>query len=313
MLEALRTELDTAVVTFASGCAVTGDDRGAIAPAAASAAAADVAVVVVGDQAGLFGRGTCGEGCDTDDLELPGVQRELVEAVIATGPPSCSSFSRDARTPSAGRLTPALPSSKHSSPAKRAPQRCGVVSGRVNPSGRLPVSLPGSAAVQPYSYLHPPLGDRSNVSNLDPSPARPFGFGLSYTFFAYDDLLVACPQVTTDGAIGVSVQVTNTGAVQGDDVVQLYAQDVVASITRPVAQLLCFQRVCLARGEAARVHQALPTGRLAFSGRDMVRVVEPGAIELCVGRSCTERAVESVVERVRPCHIISGDDPAGST
>jgi len=147
------------------------------------------------------------------------------------------------------------------------------------------------------------------VSNLDPSPARPFGFGLSYPTFAYDHLVVASAQVVTDGAIGVSVQVTNTGTTHGDDVVQLYAHDVVASITRPVAQLLGFQRVSLAPGEAVCVHFTVPTGRLAFSGRDMARVVEPGQIELWVGRSCIERAVESAVELVGPPHVITGDDP----
>jgi len=310
VLQALRTELDTSVITFASGCAITGDDRGGIATSAALAAAADVAIVVVGDQAGLFGRGTCGEGCDTDDLELPGVQRELVEAVIAsgtpvvlvllTGRPYAIGWALDACAAVVQAFFPG---------EEGASAIAGVLSGRVNPSGRLPVSLPGSAAAQPYSYLHPPLGDRSNVSNLDPSPARPFGFGLSYTSFAYDDLVVECPQVATDGAIRVSVVVTNTGARHGDDVIQLYAHDVVASITRPVAQLLGFQRVSLAPGEAARVLFRVPTGRLAFSGRDLVRVVEPGQIELWVGRSCIERAVESVVELVGPPQMISGDDP----
>jgi beta-glucosidase len=143
--------------------------------------------------------------------------------------------------------------------------------------------MPASAAAQPYSYLHPPLGDLSSVSNLDPSPARPFGFGLSYTTFAYDDLAVAAPYVATDATIEVSVRVTNSGTRAGTDVVQLYAHDVVASITRPVSQLLGFQRVSLAPGESARVSFSVPTTRLAFSDRDFVRVVEPGRVELWVG------------------------------
>ncbi len=119
----------------------------------------------------------------------------------------------------------------------------GVLSGRVNPSGRLPVSLPRSAGAQPYTYLHPALGEGSEVTNLPTTPAAPFGFGLSYTTFAYCDLAVP-PQVPTDGTLPVSVRVTNTGAIAGDDVVQLYGRDVLGSVTRPVAQLLGYPAAC---------------------------------------------------------------------
>src|SRR5690606_36546540 len=106
----------------------------------------------------------------------------------------------------------------------------GVLSGRINPSGRLPVTMPRSVGAQPYSYLHPPLGGASSVSNLDPAPVRPFGYGLSYTTFAHSDLRVAEAQVPTDGAIVARCRVTNTGDRAGAHVVQLYATDVVASV-----------------------------------------------------------------------------------
>lgn len=160
----------------------------------------------------------------------------------------------------------------------------GVLSGRVNPSGRLPVSLPRSAGAQPYSYLHPTLGDGNEVTNLLATPAAPFGHGLSYTTFGYTDLTVPAT-VPTDGALAVSVRVTNTGAVAGDEVVQLYGRDLVASVTRPVAQLLGYQRVHLAPGESVTVAFTVPTTRLAFSDRTLTRVVEPGAVDLWVGTS----------------------------
>ncbi len=142
----------------------------------------------------------------------------------------------------------------------------GVLSGRVNPSGRLPVTLPRSSGTQPYTYLHPTLGGGSEVTNLDPRPAAVFGHGLSYTTFAYDDF-AAAGQVRTDGAMTASVRVTNTGDRPGGHVVQLYARDHVGSVTRPVAQLVGFRRVFLQPGQQATVEFDVPTTRVAFTGR----------------------------------------------
>jgi beta-glucosidase len=181
----------------------------------------------------------------------------------------------------------------------------GVLSGRINPSGRLPVSLPRSAGTQPYSYLHPALGEGDEVTNLDSTPPAPFGFGLSYTTFVYGDLAVP-EEVPTDGAIPVAVRVTNTGSVPGDDVVQLYGHDIVGSVTRPVAQLLGFQRVHLQPGQSVTVRFAVPTARLAFSDRTYTRVVEPGSIELWVGTSA-QRETQARTELVGPTWPISAD------
>ncbi|GIJ09359.1 beta-glucosidase [Micromonospora andamanensis] len=292
VLDALRAEFGTELVTTAAGCAVDDDDRSGFDEAMATAAAADVAVLVVGDHAGLFGRGTVGEGCDRDDLELPGVQRDLVEAVLATGRPvvlvllTGRPYAIDwALSRCAAVVQTFFPGEEG------AGAIAGVLSGRVNPSGRLPVSLPRSAGAQPYSYLHPTLGDGNEVTNLLATPAAPFGHGLSYTTFAYSDLTVPAT-VPTDGALTVSVRVTNTGGVAGDDVVQLYGRDLVASVTRPVAQLLGYQRVHLAPGQAVTVTLTVPTTRLAFSDRSLTRVVEPGEVDLWVGTSA-RRDVEA--------------------
>jgi beta-glucosidase len=183
----------------------------------------------------------------------------------------------------------------------------GVLSGRVNPSGRLPVSLPRSAGAQPYSYLHVALGEGDEVTSLATTPAAPFGFGLSYTTFAYDEMVVA-EQVPTDGRLPVTVRVTNTGSVAGDDVVQLYGHDVVGSVTRPVAQLLGYQRVHLLPGQSTTVRFVVPTTRLAFTDRTYTRIVEPGEVELWVGTS-THRETQARTVLVGPTWPITVDSP----
>lgn len=313
VLAALRAELaDTSpgtVLTFVEGCGVDDPDPSGLAAGAAAAEAADLAVVVVGDRAGLFGRGTSGEGCDTDDLELPGLQRRLVEDVLATGTPvvlvviSGRPYALDWALGACAAVVQAFFPGEEGGAAI-----AGVLTGRVNPSGRLPVSLPRSAGAQPYSYLHPVLGGSSSVSSLDPAPARPFGFGLSYTTFAHADLRLDAAEVETDAVIRAAVTVTNTGERRGADVVQLYARMPVASITRPTAQLVGFARVELDPGEAATVRFAVPTTRLAFSGRDLVRSVEGGAVELWVGPSCEEREVEGALVLVGERHVVSPAD-----
>ncbi len=313
VLAALRAELDGVDLVATSGCAIDSDDRSGFADAVAAASAADVAVVVVGDKAGLFGRGTVGEGCDRDDLELPGVQRELVEAVLGTGTPvvlvllTGRPYAIDWALERCAAVVQAFFPGEEGGPAV-----AGVLTGRINPSGRLPVSLPRPAGAQPYSYLHPALGGDGDVTNLATAPARPFGFGLSYTTFAYDELVAASAQVPTDGRVRVAVRVTNTGERAGDDVVQLYAHDTVATVTRPVAQLVGFRRVSLAAGESVVVHFDVPTTRVAFSGRDLTRVVEPGELELWVG-TCADRAASTSVRLVGPVHAIGDDDRWTST
>jgi len=183
----------------------------------------------------------------------------------------------------------------------------GVLSGRVNPSGRLPVSLPRSSGAQPYTYLHPALGGGDEVTNLPTTPPAPFGFGLSYTTFAYSDLTVPM-KAPTDGSLSISVRVTNTGSVAGDDVVQLYGRDVVGSVTRPVAQLLGYHRVHLLPDQSTTVRFTVPTARLAFSDRSYTRVVEPGEIELWVGTSA-QRETEARTMLVGPTSALDVDSP----
>ncbi|WP_460070432.1 glycoside hydrolase family 3 N-terminal domain-containing protein [Streptomyces sp. YKOK-I1] len=284
---ALAAELPGVDWRFAEGCPVREPDRSGIAGAVAEAAGADAAVVVVGDKAGMFGIGTSGEGCDVEDLRLPGVQEELVEAVLATGTPVVLVVS-SGRPYAVGRFASGtaalvqvfLPGEE----GGRAVAE--LLAGTTNFSGKLPVQIPRTPAGQPYTYLHPPLGDRQSwLSNLDPTPAFPFGHGLSYTTFAVDGLTVDRELVPTDGRFTVSVRVRNTGPLAGAETVQLYVTDPVAQVTRPVRELLGFAKAALEPGEEATVRFEVHTDRLAFTGLDGRRIVEPGEILLYAGSS----------------------------
>jgi beta-glucosidase len=315
--EALAAEFDRAglpapELTFAQGCAVEGDDTSGFPEAVDAAEAADVAVVVVGDQAGLFGRGTVGEGNDSESLELPGVQRQLVEAVLAAGKPvvmvlltgrpyalgwALPAGTDGAGTDESGARKPGAVVQAFFPGEEGGAALAGVISGRVNPSGRLPVSLPRSTGSQPYSYLHPILGGASEVTATDSTPLRAFGFGLSYTTFARE-LVFVDPSVEAGGSFRAVVTVTNTGGVAGSDVVQLYGHDVVASVARPTAQLLAYHRVTLEPGESVTVTFDVPTTRFAFTDRRMVRIVEPGDVEVWVGAHAADSVVRVVAEGI---------------
>lgn len=313
--EALPSEFAGADIVVEHGCEVEDPDTSGIAAAVAAAAAAEVAIVVVGDRAGLFGRGTVGEGNDVDDLELPGAQRRLVEAVIATGTPTtvvvvsgrpyAIGWMLEGPGAASAVLQAFFPGEEG------GPAIAGILSGRAEPSGRLPVSLPRSAGAQPYTYLHPVLGGPTEITSADNTPALPFGHGLTYTTFEHGSLTAT--DAATDGILDVTVVVANTGDRPGTDVVQLYARDRVASVTRPVAQLLAYQRVSLEPGESVSVSFAVPAARLAFTGREGRRIVEPGAIDLWVGPSCAERDDEVQVELTGDVHVVSAADPRVAT
>lgn len=307
VFEALAAELPDSQIGHARGCEVDGPDTSGFAQARALAIGADVAVVVVGDQAGLFGRGTVGEGCDRDDLELPGVQRRLVEEVLDTGTPVVLVLLTGRAYAVSWALERCAAVVQSFFPGEEGGTAvAGVLTGRVNPSGRLPVSLPRPAGAQPYTYLHPPLGGDGDVTNLDSAPALPFGHGLSYTTFVHEGLTVEA--ASTSGPLQARVRVRNTGDRPGADVVQLYGRDVVASITRPVAQLLGYRRLELAPGESAVVWFSVPPARLAFTDRHGDKVVEPGEWQMWVGPSCVQRETEAAVELAGDVYRLSLQD-----
>ncbi|MFI1534328.1 beta-xylosidase/alpha-l-arabinosidase [Streptomyces anandii] len=300
LLDALRGELPDAKVTFTEGCEVSGSSTSGFEEAVTRASEADVCVAVLGDRSGLFGRGTSGEGCDAADLELPGVQGELLDALVATGVPVVLVL-LTGRPYALGRWDGRLGAAVQAFfPGEEGgPAVAGVLSGRVNPSGRLPVSVPRGPGGQPWTYLQPPLGLAGEVSSLDPTPLYAFGHGGSYTTFVWEDFSGFgdsgdCGagndviEIGTDGAYDLSLTVRNTGGREGADVVQLYLHDPVASVTRPDVRLIGYRRVHLAPGEAKRITFRFHADLSAFTGLSGRRVVEPGALELRLASSATE-------------------------
>lgn len=288
ILDALRAEF--AEVSHAVGCGIESDDTAGIDAAVALASEAEVAVVTVGDIAGLFGIGTSGEGNDAPDLRLPGAQQELVERVLATGTPvvlvvvSGRPYALGGLAERCAAVVQAFFPGEEGASAV-----AGVLSGRINPSGRLPVGVPRVPGVQPWTYLLPPLGRRSpGATSLDPEMLYPFGHGLSYTSFELSDLTLSAEEIAPDGTVEVAATVANTGDRDGVHVVQLYVRDEFAQVTTPVRRLVGYARVAVAAGESKRVTFHVHADRLSFTGTDLRRIVEPGWFTVWVGHSSAD-------------------------
>ncbi|NEA43991.1 glycoside hydrolase family 3 C-terminal domain-containing protein, partial [Streptomyces sp. SID11385] len=262
----------------------------------------DVVIAALGDRAGLFGRGTSGEGCDAPSLRLPGVQQELLDALLDTGTPVVGvllagrPYALGRAAAEAGALVQAFFPGQEGTRAIAA-----LLSGRAAPSGRLPVSVPRTPDGQPGTYLRAPLAGPSDVSALDPSPAFPFGHGLTYTSFAWTDLTPGTPgQVPTDGTVRLALTVTNTGERAGTEVVQVYLHDPVASVVQPEQRLVGALRVPLAPGASARVHVEIPADTASFTGLAGRRVVEPGDLEFRLSASSTDHRLRCAVRLTGP-------------
>jgi beta-glucosidase len=291
VVEAIRRAVSPETrVYYARGCDINSNSTDGFDEAIAAARKADVAVVVVGDKSGLTPECTSGEFRDSAHLTLPGVQQDLVEAILATGTPVVLVLVT-------GRPY-AIPHLVEASPAvieawlpgvEGAAALAEVLFGDVNPGGKLPITFPRHVGQVPLFYAHRPSGARSFFYGpyMDESnePLFPFGFGLSYTRFAFEHLVVTPDKAPTDGEVQVSVEVINTGTRAGDEVVQVYTRTEGASVTRPVKELRGFQRVHLAPGERKRVTFMVPVELFAWYDAAMQQVVEPVAIQVMVGNS----------------------------
>ncbi len=275
-------------------------DRSGIAEAVALARKSDVAVVAVGDMAGLFASGTVGEGCDVDSLTLPGVQAELVDAVLATGTPTVvvlfAGRPYDLRAIAAGAravLFAGFPGAEGAGAVAR------VLSGKADPEGKLTVTFPESAGASPMFYNAKVLSGglpRAAYYNA----VYPFGHGLAYTTFAYDDFSVSRAAWPIGEAVEVTCSVKNTGMRAGAEIVQLYATDVVGSVVRPVLELKGFCRVPLAAGESKRVTFTVHSDMMSFTGIDLRRIVEPGEVVFAIGASSADLRHKATVRLTGP-------------
>ncbi len=277
-------------ILVARGCDISGDATDGFDKATDAARRAEVAVVCVGGKSGLTPDATSGEFRDASDLGLTGVQQQLVEAVVATGTPTVVVLlnGRAFALPWIAEHVPAileawLPGQEGGHAV------AGVLFGKSNPAGRLPISLPRSAGQVPVYYNHKSGGGRSQMLGdyIDGStkPLYPFGHGLSYTQFSYDNLDIDPPAPSPRDVVHIAIDVTNVGDIQGEEVVQLYVHDPVASCTRPIKQLAGFKRLAFDPGETKRVTFLLDLSQLAFFDQQMRFVVEPGVIDVMAGAS----------------------------
>jgi beta-xylosidase len=313
VLESLRAQWPGVPIHTAKGCEVAAPlDEAEVERALEAVRAADICIAVLGDRAGLFGRGTSGEGCDAADLSLPGEQGAFLDALIGTGTPVVLVL-MTGRPYAIGRHADRLAAIVQAFfPGEEGgPAVASVLAGRVNPSGRLPVSVPRGEGGQPWTYLQPPLGRANSISSVDPTPVYAFGHGLSYTEFAWEDCAASAAEVPVDGEFTVELTVRNTGGRDGSDVVQLYLHDPVAQVTRPHVRLIGFAKVAVPAGGSRRVRLRCHTDLTAFTGRAGRRIVEPGDLEIRVAASSADEAVRHIlpIRLVGPVRDVDPDAP----
>ena len=303
VLAGIKAAVPQAKVGYAKGCDVKGDSEAGFGEAVALAKASDVALVFVGESDDMGG-----EAASRSSLDLPGRQMDLVKAIQATGQPTVVVLI-NSRPLTFGWIADNVPAIlvawMGGSQAGNA--IADVVFGDVNPSGKLPVTFPRTVGQVPIYYNHLNTGRPAEAQNKYSSkyldvpwtPQFPFGYGLSYTTFKLSNLQLSAPRIRVDDKLTVSVDVENTGKRAGDEVVQLYIRDPVASMARPVKELKGFQRVTLQPGEKKHVDFTLTRDALAFWNREMRFVVEPGDFNVMVGSNSQDvlEAKFEVVER----------------
>jgi beta-glucosidase len=309
LLQGIRDRVGTkAEVLYAEGCRISTGRQGwkgwlddnvklveantqaeSIQAAVEIARKASVAVVVVGENEST-NREAWSETHlgDRDSLDLLGAQNDLVQAVVETGTPTIV-FLINGRPLSinwiAERVSAILEGWYLGQEGGTAAAR--VLFGDVSPGGKLPITFPRSVGQIPAFYYHKPSADRTYAFSTR-EPLFPFGFGLSYTTFRFENLRVEPRSIVVGGSATVSVDVTNTGAREGDEVAQLYVHQKIASVTRPVKQLKGFERVTLKAGEKRTVRFRVTPEMLSLLDLNMQRVVEPGIFELMVGPSSAQ-------------------------
>jgi beta-glucosidase len=271
------------------------DWRARIDSAVGAARRSDVAIVVAGIEEGEFR--------DRAFLNLPGHQEELIERVAATGKPTVVVLVGGSAITMSRWIDRVAAVVEAWYPGEEGGHAVAdVLFGDYNPAGRLPITFPISEGQLPLYYDHKPTGRGDDYLDLTGQPLFPFGFGLSYTTFAYSALSIEPAEIAPNGTATVRCRVKNTGARAGDEVVQLYVHDVLASVARPVMQLEGFQRVHLEPGGEKELVFTLSREQLQMLDRDMRWVVEPGVFRIMVGASSKDIRLrgELVVAAVTP-------------
>ncbi len=280
------------MVLYAKGCEVKDDSTAGFEQAVNIAKQADVAVVFVGETHDMTG-----EAASRASLDLPGRQMELVQAIHATGKPTIVVLV-NGRPLSVGWIVNNAPAILEAwfGGSESGNAIADILFGDVNPGAKLPVTFPRTVGQVPIYYNHmntgrPPEAENRYTSkyyDVPWTPLYPFGYGLSYTTFKISNLQLSAPRINTTGKVTATVDVENTGRRPGDEVVQLYIRDPVASMTRPVKELKGFQRISLQPGEKKKVEFVLGPEHLGFWNREMRYVVEPGEFRVMVGSNSVD-------------------------
>jgi len=295
-------------VTYVKGCNILGEELNEIEQAAEAARAADVAIVVVGEAEWRSPEATSGEGWDLASLDLTGLQQDLIQAVHATGTPTVVVLVN-------GRPLSIRWTAEHVPAIVEAwlPGEMGgkavaeVLFGEVNPSGKLPLTVPRHSGQLPVYYNHMPskaywLAEhwvgRAPYADLPAAPLWNFGHGLSYTEFAYSGLEIRPQQIHAGGDVTVRFTVKNTGRRAGAEVAQLYLRDVASSVVRPVKELRRFRKIRLKPGEERTVAFTLHPDDLEFLDEHLEPVIEPGTFRVMVGASSSDIRLQGEFEVV---------------
>lgn len=289
LLQELRDRLPEARILYACGYPVAGEDSSGYEEALAQIAQADVAILTLGGKHGTCSIASMGEGVDSTGINLPPCQEKFLRQAAALGKPLVAVHldGRPISSDAADQCCAAI--LECWSPAEVGAQAiCDALLGDYNPGGKLPVSVAYNAGQVPVYYAHPwgsgwHQSESIGFPDYVDCPHRPryaFGFGLSYTSFAYSSLEISRKEVPAGESVQIAFTVENTGPVPGDEVAQLYVSDVYASMTRPVKELAGFARVHLEPGEKKRLTFTLHTSQLAFLDQDMKWKIEHGEIRV---------------------------------
>jgi beta-glucosidase len=289
------------LVRYARGCGINDASVDGFDDAIKTARAADIAIVVVGDKSGLMPDDTSGEMRDRFSLKLPGVQEDLVKAIYETGTPLVLVLvnGRPIVMPWIANTIPAIIEAWL--PGEEGGRAVSdVLFGDYNPGGKLPVSFPQNEGQIPIYYGRKPSGRKSTIwTDYVEGPAAPlyeFGYGLSYTTFEFSGLVVEPARIGPEGACSIQFSLRNTGQREGSEVVQLYINDVVASVTRPVKELKAFERIYLKPGESKTVTFKITADELAFYHKNMQKKVEAGVFKVMIGPSSSQIRLEGEFE-----------------
>ena len=283
---------DSVSVHFAEGCDVLDLSRDKFEEAIQLAKRADVAVLCMGNSVM-----TEGEHRDRCDLDLPGLQEDLIKEISKTGTPVVVvlvSGSMVVMGKWADRVHAIVEAWYPGEEGGNA--IADVLFGHVNPGGRLPITFAKKTGQLPLFYNYIPSGRTHDYVDLRGEQTQyPFGFGLSYTTFAYGKPKLEKSKISKDESTFIQVDVTNTGKMAGDEVVQMYIHDTVSSLVRPIKELKGFKRITLEPGETQSVRLEITPEKLAFHNADLDCVVEPGEFEIMVGSSSRDKDLQTVV------------------